>query len=232
LPDVKQMDEISFSEYAESPNVEKEVKRLLCSDAEAISVRWEVIADDETKEIESQGFISGMPGTPQMSGPSSSDYDMLREMFGDSGSNSNDVEEKDGKIEDEDEDDHEASDGDDEDEDDEDDKEDEEQKEMDKSEAALERELQAKFNQPGFYESDKDHSSTITDIQKLIHYKEKKLQQIYKKAQRQKELLRNVENLTLKRHFQYVLGQLNVLEKQKREEIYHLQEQLKYFLKE
>jgi transcription initiation factor TFIID subunit 7 len=35
-------------------------------------------------------------------------------------------------------------------------------------------------------------------IQKLIFIKEKRLQMIYKKAQRQKELLRKVENLTLK----------------------------------
>ncbi|XP_003499684.1 transcription initiation factor TFIID subunit 7-like [Cricetulus griseus] len=228
LPDVKQMDEISFSEYAESPNVEKEVKRLLCSDAEAISVRWEVIADDETKEIESQGFVSGIPGTSQMSSRSLSGYDMLREMFVDSGSNSNEVEEKDDKIEDED--DQEASD--DEDEDDEEDEEDEEEKEIDYFEAVLERELQAKFIQPDFYETQKDYSSIITGIKRLIDYKEKKLQHIYKKAQRQKELLRNVENINLKRHFQYVLGQLNILERQKCEEIYHLQEQLKCFLKE
>uniref|UniRef100_A0A8C8TU13 TATA-box binding protein associated factor 7 like n=1 Tax=Peromyscus maniculatus bairdii TaxID=230844 RepID=A0A8C8TU13_PERMB len=225
LPSVKQMDEISFSECTESPNVEKEMKRLLCSDAEAISVRWEVIADDETKEIESQGCISGISGTPQMSGPPSSDYDMLREMFGDSRSNSNDVEDK--------ADEGEESDDDDDDDDDEEDEE-EEEKKIDSWEAELERELQAKFIQSSSEEENKDYdySSIITGIQKLIYYKEKKLQQVYKKAQRQKDLLRNVENLTLKRHFQYVLEQLNILEKQKCEEIYHLQEQLKCFLKE
>ncbi|XP_042125305.1 transcription initiation factor TFIID subunit 7-like isoform X2 [Peromyscus maniculatus bairdii] len=217
----------------ESPNVEKEMKRLLCSDAEAISVRWEVIADDETKEIESQGCISGISGTPQMSGPPSSDYDMLREMFGDSRSNSNDVEDKADKIEAEEEDEGEESDDDDDDDDDEEDEE-EEEKKIDSWEAELERELQAKFIQSSSEEENKDYdySSIITGIQKLIYYKEKKLQQVYKKAQRQKDLLRNVENLTLKRHFQYVLEQLNILEKQKCEEIYHLQEQLKCFLKE
>ncbi|XP_036031281.1 transcription initiation factor TFIID subunit 7-like [Onychomys torridus] len=220
LPSVKQMDEISFSEYTESPNVEKEMKRLLCSDAEAISVRWEVIADDETKEIESQGCISGISGTPQMSGPPSSDYDMFLEMFGDSRSNSNDVEDKADKSDDDDDDDEED--------------EEEEEKKIDSWESDLERELQAKFIQSSSEEANKDYdySSIITGIQKLIYYKEKKLQQVYKKAQRQKDLLRNVENLTLKRHFQYVLEQLNIVEKQKCEEIYHLQEQLKCFLKE
>ncbi|XP_006164924.1 transcription initiation factor TFIID subunit 7-like, partial [Tupaia chinensis] len=55
-------------ECIESPEVEKEVKRLLCSDAEAASARWEVIAEDETKEIESQGTIPGFPIYPGMSG--------------------------------------------------------------------------------------------------------------------------------------------------------------------
>ncbi|OBS83676.1 hypothetical protein A6R68_22348 [Neotoma lepida] len=209
LPDTKQMEEISFSEYIQSPSVEKEVKRLLCSDAEAVSIRWEVIADDDTKEVESQGCISGISEIPEMSGPSSSEYDILREMFGDSGSNSNDVEDKADTIEVQDDDDEDDSDDDDEDEEDE---EDEEEKEIDNSEADLERELHDMFIQPSFNERDKDYDYSSIRIQKLIYYKEKKLQQIYKKAQRQKDLLRNVENLTLK--------------------IYHLQEQLKCFLKD
>ncbi|CAO2623108.1 Transcription initiation factor TFIID subunit 7-like, partial [Lemmus lemmus] len=165
-----------------SPNVDKEVKRLLCSDAEAISVRWEVIADDDTKEIESQGCISGISGTAQMSGARSSENEMLREMFGYSGSNSNDVEDDD----------------DDDDDDDEGDEEEEEEKKIDNLEDILERELQAQYIHPSFGETDKDYSAIITGIQKLIHVKEMKLQRIYKKARRQKELLENVKNLTLK----------------------------------
>ncbi|GAB1303110.1 Transcription initiation factor TFIID subunit 7-like [Apodemus speciosus] len=212
LPDVKQMEEINFSE------------RLLCSDAEAVSVRWEVVADDDTKEIESQGSIPTTSGEPQMGGASSSDYDVLREMMGDSGSNSNDVEEKSTKVEDDDEDDQE--------EEDEDDGNEEKEEETDNSEEELEKELQAKFIQSSFHETEQDYTSIIMAIQKLIYIKEKRLQQIYKKAQRQKDLLRNVENMTLKRHFQNVLGQLNIMEKEKCEQIYHLQEQLKCFLKE
>ncbi|KAM9576890.1 transcription initiation factor TFIID subunit 7-like [Trichechus inunguis] len=66
--DIKQMEEISFTEYIESPDVEKEVKRLLCSDAEAVSARWEVTAEGETKEIESQGSIPGFEFSSGMTG--------------------------------------------------------------------------------------------------------------------------------------------------------------------
>uniref|UniRef100_G1SLX7 TATA-box binding protein associated factor 7 like n=1 Tax=Oryctolagus cuniculus TaxID=9986 RepID=G1SLX7_RABIT len=68
LADLKELEEISFSEYVDSPAVEKEVKRLLYSDAEAISARWEVIAEGEDKEIESQGCISGFKISPGSSG--------------------------------------------------------------------------------------------------------------------------------------------------------------------
>ncbi|KAM9180316.1 LOW QUALITY PROTEIN: transcription initiation factor TFIID subunit 7-like [Dugong dugon] len=91
--DIKQIEEISFTEvqkrststeyrvlnditgvfphfglYIESPDVEKEVKSLLCSDAEAVSARWEVTAEGETKEIESQGSIPGFEFSSGMTG--------------------------------------------------------------------------------------------------------------------------------------------------------------------
>uniref|UniRef100_A0A8D2JP11 TATA-box binding protein associated factor 7 like n=1 Tax=Sciurus vulgaris TaxID=55149 RepID=A0A8D2JP11_SCIVU len=144
--DSKQIEEITFPEYTDSPDVEKEVKRLLCSDAEAVSARWEVIADDETKEIESQGCIPSFAISPGMSG-----Y-------------------KQGHI-------------------------------------------------------------SVMEIQKQIHYKEKKLQEIQSRAQRQKDLIRKVENLTLKSHLQSLLERLKIQEKQKNEQLISLQEQLKYFLK-
>ncbi|XP_059241531.1 transcription initiation factor TFIID subunit 7-like isoform X2 [Mustela nigripes] len=147
LTDFKQIEEISFPEYIESPDVEKEVKRLLCSDAEAVSARWEVIAEGETKEIESQGSIQGFALSPGMS-----DYKQ-------------------------------------------------------------------------------DHISSVMDIQKQIHYMEKKLQEIRCKAQRQRNLIMKVENLALKNHLQSVLEQLTLQEMQKNEQLISLQEQLKYFLK-
>ncbi|XP_003135286.2 transcription initiation factor TFIID subunit 7-like isoform X2 [Sus scrofa] len=218
--DFKQIEEISFTEYIESPDVEKEVKRLLCSDAEAVSARWEVIAEGETKEIESQGSIpsfgiaSGMSGYKQ--GPISPEYNVLREVFSESSSNSD-------NDEDEDEDDEEE-------EDDYDDVDDEEEEEEDYFEEDPERELQAKFIESGQYEAKEGTSSVVMEIQKRTHYVEKKLQQIRCKAQRQKDLIKKVENLTLKSHFQSVLEQLKLQEKQKSEQLISLREQLNYFL--
>ncbi|EAX02847.1 TATA-box binding protein associated factor 7 like [Homo sapiens] len=147
VPDVKEMEKSSFTEYIESPDVENEVKRLLRSDAEAVSTRWEVIAEDGTKEIESQGSI---PGFLISSGMSS---------------------------------------------------------------------------------HKQGHTSSVMEIQKQIEKKEKKLHKIQNKAQRQKDLIMKVENLTLKNHFQSVLEQLELQEKQKNEKLISLQEQLQRFLK-
>ncbi|XP_060232910.1 transcription initiation factor TFIID subunit 7-like isoform X3 [Meriones unguiculatus] len=147
-PDMKQSGE-SCSGYIDSKDVEKEVKRLLRSDAEAISSRWEIIVDEEAKAVQSQASMPVLPVTSEIGGHVSSEY----------------------------------------------------------------------------------CSSIILGIQKLIHYKEKKLQEIQGKAQRQIDLLGKLENLTLKSHFQSVLEQLKLQEKQKYEQIIFLQEQLKYFSK-
>ncbi|XP_039074039.1 transcription initiation factor TFIID subunit 7-like isoform X2 [Hyaena hyaena] len=220
LIDFKQIEEISFPEYIESPDVEKEVKRLLCSDAEAVSARWEVIAEDETKEIDSQGSTPGFAMSPGISGYKqshfSSEYGMVREMFSDSSSNSDD------KDEEEDEDDEED--------DEEDDYNDEDEVEKDYYEEDMEREQQAKFFASGQYEAKEGASSAVGDIQKQIHYTEKKLQEIQRKAQRQRDLLKKVESLMLKSHLWSVLEQLKLQEKEKNEQLIFLQEQLKSIL--
>ncbi|XP_053329665.1 transcription initiation factor TFIID subunit 7-like isoform X2 [Spea bombifrons] len=77
--------------YIESPDVEKEVKRLLSTDAEAVSVRWEVIAEDETKETEN---LTGLDGSPGMSGIKQVERDELREIFNDISSSSDGEEEQ------------------------------------------------------------------------------------------------------------------------------------------
>ncbi|VCW99219.1 unnamed protein product [Gulo gulo] len=262
LTDFKQIEEISFPEeksipakhrvlndltgippsptlvqYIESPDVEKEVKRLLCSDAEAVSARWEVIAEDETKEIESQGSIPGFALSPGMSDYkqdhiSSVGYGMLREVFSDSSSNGDDDDDDDDDDEDDD-DNKEDEEEDEEDEDEEDDYDEYEIEEEDEDyyEEDLERELQAKFFASGQYEAKEGASSIVMDIQKQIHYVEKKLQEIRCKAQRQRNLIMKVENLALKNHLQSVLEQLTLQEMQKNEQLISLQEQLKYFLK-
>ncbi|XP_059535227.1 transcription initiation factor TFIID subunit 7-like isoform X1 [Myotis daubentonii] len=146
LVDFKQVKEVSFTECAESVDPEKEVKRLLRSDAEAVSVRWEVIAEDETKDIESKGSVPSFEMSPGTSG----------------------------------------------------------------------------------YKP--DDSSPVVEIRKHIHYMEKKIQDIQCRAQRQKNLIKKVENLTLKNHLYSVLEQLELQKKQKNEQIISLQEKLKFFL--
>ncbi|XP_012368446.1 transcription initiation factor TFIID subunit 7-like [Octodon degus] len=205
----------------ESPGVEKELKRLLCSDSEAVGIRWEVIADDETKEIESQGFVASLPVSPGVSGykqgDTSSEHDVLREMLSDSNSNTQDNEEE--KEEEEE--------GEEEDEEDEGEEEDEEE---DDFEETLERKLQANIIEYCLHETKEGASSIVREIQKHIHYKEKKLQEIQNKAQRQKNIIRKVENLTLKNHLESVLENLKVQEKQKNDQITSLQKQLNHFL--
>ncbi|XP_035307963.1 transcription initiation factor TFIID subunit 7-like isoform X2 [Cricetulus griseus] len=223
LPDAKQSED-SCSGYIDSKEVEKEVKRLLRSDAEAISTRWEIVVDEETKAVQSQTHTPGLPVPTEMSGPSSLECAVPQSTFGDSNVEDEDVADEDVADEDEEDDDE------DEEEEDEEDDEDEEETEGD-SEEDLERELQAKFIEFNLCEAKEGCSSVILGIQKLIHHKEKKLQEIQAKAQRQKDLLSKLENATLKSHFQAVLEQLKLQEKQKYEQIIFLQEQLQYFLK-
>ncbi|XP_049984000.1 transcription initiation factor TFIID subunit 7 [Alexandromys fortis] len=79
--------------YIESPDVEKEVKRLLSTDAEAVSTRWEIIAEDETKETENQGLDISSPGmSGHRQGHDSLELDELREIFNDLSSSSEDEE--------------------------------------------------------------------------------------------------------------------------------------------
>ncbi|XP_068818993.1 transcription initiation factor TFIID subunit 7-like isoform X1 [Capricornis sumatraensis] len=210
VADIKQTEEIELPEHIESPDVEKEVKRLLCSDAEALNARWEVIAEDETKEIESQGSIpsyaiaSGMSDYKQ--GPILPEYYTLREMRNDSSNNTED-----------------------------DDKEEEEEDYYEEEEEYydedIERELQAAFTEYGQCEAKEGTSSMVMDIQKYTQYTEKRLYEIQRKAQRQKELISKVENLILKNHLQSVLEQLKLQEEEKTEQLSYLQEKLNYFLK-
>ncbi|EHB15835.1 Transcription initiation factor TFIID subunit 7-like protein [Heterocephalus glaber] len=169
--------------------------------------RWEVIADEETKEIESQGFIPSFPAFPATSGykqsDTSSEHDVVQEIFSDSSSSNHDNEDENEEQED----------------DDDDDEEEEEEEEEDDFEEVLERELQAKIIEYGQHETKEGASSIVMEIQKHIHYKEKKLQQIQNKAQRQKNIIRKVENLILKNHLKSVLENLAVQEKQKNDQV-------------
>ncbi|KAM7044483.1 transcription initiation factor TFIID subunit 7-like [Molossus nigricans] len=241
LVDSKQVEEVSFTEEKgipekhnvldditdippiptpvqciDSPDAEKEVKRLLCSDAESVSFRWEVTAEDETKDVESQGSIASFeifPGTSGYNqGHSSSECHILRGILSDSSSNSDD------EDEDDDDDDEEFY------------YDDENEEAEQRYEENLQRELQAKLIEFGQCKAKEGAGSIVMEIQKHIHYMEKKLQEVQCRAQRQKDLIKKVENLTLKNHLHSVLEQLKLQEKQKNEQIIFLQEKLKYFL--
>ncbi|XP_066106562.1 transcription initiation factor TFIID subunit 7-like [Saccopteryx bilineata] len=202
-------------QFTESPEVEKELKRLLYCDSEAVSVRWEVVNEDETK-TESQASVPSFEIAPGTSGSKqshrSSEYHVLRGTPNDSSStddNENEEEEED---------------------DDEEFYYDIRDEEKERSyEEKLQKELQAKLTKYGQGKAKEGDNSIVMEIQKHIHYSEKKLQEIRFKAQRQKDLLKKVESSTLRNHLHVVLERLMLQEKEKNEQISSLQEKLKHF---
>ncbi|XP_023559245.1 transcription initiation factor TFIID subunit 7-like isoform X1 [Octodon degus] len=206
--------------YMEAPDVEKEVKRLLCSDSEAISARWEVITDEETKEIESQGYVPNTPLSSAMGaskqGDTTSEFDVLQDTFRDSSSNTHDDEDECEEKEEED---------------DEDDDEEGEEDNDDDFEEALERQLRAKIIEYSQHKTKEGARSVVTEIQKNIHFKERKIQKIHKKAERQRNIIRKVESLALKNHLKCVLTNLKTQEKETYGQITCLQVQLNHFMK-
>uniref|UniRef100_A0A8C3V8F8 TAFII55 protein conserved region domain-containing protein n=1 Tax=Catharus ustulatus TaxID=91951 RepID=A0A8C3V8F8_CATUS len=85
--------------FIKSPNVEKEVKHLLRTDAEAVSVCWEVSAEDETTEIDNHGSLTSLFNSPGMLGHKqshgSSEHNELQEIFNNSSSSSKNEDERD-----------------------------------------------------------------------------------------------------------------------------------------
>ncbi|NXY40023.1 TAF7 factor, partial [Pomatorhinus ruficollis] len=174
--------------YIESPDVEKEVKRLLSTDAEAVSVRillvgkklksWEVIAEDETKEVDNHGSLTSLDiSSPGMSGHKqghgSSEHDELREIFNDISSSSEDEDERDHHD-------------------------DEDLNIMD-TEEDLERQLQDKLNESDGQQQENEGSNQIAmGIQKQIDNLKSKLQETQDRRKRQEDLIMKVENLALK----------------------------------
>ncbi|XP_048192203.1 transcription initiation factor TFIID subunit 7-like [Perognathus longimembris pacificus] len=218
VPEAKSAEEMSFFEFIDSPEVEKEVKRLLFSDAEAINIRWEVVADEENKETEFQRCLSDSPVSPgtgdYKEDYSLSEYERLRKMFSDSSSTSED----DGKYEkDEKDDDDELIEV--------------EEEEDDGFEEDQERMLQARILEVKKYERIEDICELVLELQKQIYFKEKKLQRIQSKAERQKTIIKKVDNLLLKAHLHSVLEQLRLQEKERQNQLFFLQEQLRYFQK-
>lgn len=192
--------------YIESPDVEKEVKRLLSTDAEAVSTRWEIIAEDETKEAENQGLDISSPGmSGHRQGRDSLEHDELREIFNDLSSSS----------EDEDETQHQ----------------DEEDINIIDTEEDLERQLQDKLNESDEHQQeDEGTNQLVMGIQKQIDNMKGKLQETQDRAKRQEDLILKVENLALKNRFQAVLDELKQKEDREKEQLSSLQEELESLL--
>ncbi|XP_075018321.1 transcription initiation factor TFIID subunit 7-like isoform X2 [Calonectris borealis] len=220
--------------YIESPDVEKEVKRLLSTDAEAVSVRWEVIAEDETKEVDNHGSLTSLDiSSPGMSGHKqghgSSEHDELREIFNDISSSSEDEDERDHHD-------------------------DEDLNIMD-TEEDLERQLQDKLNESDGQQQENEGSNQIGEwvaeysritavpgwlrcpallllsllvmgIQKQIDSLKSKLQETQDRRKRQEDLIMKVENLALKTRLQAVLDEFKQQEEREKQQMTSLQEQL------
>ncbi|NWW89765.1 TAF7 factor, partial [Rhynochetos jubatus] len=192
--------------YIESPDVEKEVKRLLSTDAEAVSVRWEVIAEDETKEADNHGSLTSLDiSSPGMSGHKqghgSSEHDELREIFNDISSSSEDEDERDHHD-------------------------DEDLNIMD-TEEDLERQLQDKLNESDGQQQENEGSNQIVmGIQKQIDNLKSKLQETQDRRKRQEDLIMKVENLALKTRLQAVLDEFKQQEEREKQQMTSLQEQL------
>ncbi|XP_015282765.1 PREDICTED: transcription initiation factor TFIID subunit 7-like [Gekko japonicus] len=193
-------------QYIESPDVEKEVKRLLSTDAEAVSVRWEIIAEDETKEADHHGSLTGLDiSSPGMSGHKqghgSSEHDELREIFNDISSSSEDEDERDHHD-------------------------DEDLNIMD-TEEDLERRLQGKLNESDGQQQENEGTNQIAlGIQKQIDNLKDTLQETQERRKRQEDLIMRVENLALKTRLQAVLDEFKQQEEREKQELASLQEQL------
>uniref|UniRef100_A0A3Q3F2Y9 TAF7 RNA polymerase II, TATA box binding protein (TBP)-associated factor n=1 Tax=Labrus bergylta TaxID=56723 RepID=A0A3Q3F2Y9_9LABR len=191
---------LSRSQYIESPDVEKEVKRLLSTDAEAVSVRWEIIAEDESKEADQHGSLANLDSSPGTSGHkmghgSSAQRDELREIFNDISSSSEDEEDEGDRHEDED------------------------LNIMD-TEDDLVRQLQEKLNEsdPAQNESDRNNQ-IVMEYQVQINSVKGKLQETRARKKQQEELIMKVENQALKNRFQALLDEIVQQEEREMEQV-------------
>ncbi|CAL8305868.1 unnamed protein product [Arctogadus glacialis] len=190
--------------YIESPDVEKEVKRLLSTDAEAVSVRWELIAEDETKEPDQHCSLANLdssPGTSVHKGHgSTAQQDELRKIFNDI-SSSSEEEEDEGER-------------------------DEDLNIMD-TEDDLVRQLQDKLDESDSAQHEADRNNQIVmEYQVQINSVKSKLQETRARKKQQEELIMKVENQALKNRFQACLNEIVQQEEREMEQLASLQEQL------
>ncbi|XP_068921344.1 transcription initiation factor TFIID subunit 7-like isoform X2 [Petaurus breviceps papuanus] len=183
--------------YIESPDVEKEVKRLLSTDAEAVSTRWEIIVEDETKDTDNHGSLTSLDVSPGMSslkqGHSSSEHDELREIFNDISSSSDD---------DDDQDHH-----------------DDEDINIIDTEEDLERPSQSALDESGEQrQEDGKANHLVAGLRKQIDAMKGKHRETRERAKRQEDLIFRVENLALKNRLQAVLDELKQQEEQEQQQ--------------
>ncbi|TRY60117.1 hypothetical protein DNTS_006432 [Danionella cerebrum] len=196
--------------YIESPDVEKEVKRLLSTDAEAVSVRilsyysfsgWEVIAEDESKEPDNSLSLSNLESSPGTSGHKVQ-HDELREIFNDISSSSEDEDEEGERHEDED------------------------LNIMD-TEDDMVRQLHEKLNESdGGRDEGDTNSQIVMEYQLQINNLKAKLQETRARKKQQEKLIMEVENQALRDRFQGLLNGMIRQEEQEMEQLASLQEQL------
>ncbi|XP_072361064.1 transcription initiation factor TFIID subunit 7 [Scyliorhinus torazame] len=194
--------------YIESPDVEKEVKRLLSTDAEAVSVRWEVIAEDETKEVENQGSLPNLDSSsPGSSGhkqghTSAVERDELREIFNDISSSSEEDE-------------------------DEGDRHDDENLNIMDSEDDLARQLQQKLDESeGQMQPKQESNQMVLEFQYEIEKLCETLRLTQEKRKRQEDLIMKVENLALKNRLQAVVDEIKQQEEKEKLQVASMQAQL------
>ncbi|XP_054647678.1 transcription initiation factor TFIID subunit 7 [Dunckerocampus dactyliophorus] len=188
--------------YIESPDVEKEVKRLLSTDAEAVSVRWEVIVEDDLKDADQHGSLGNLDSSPGTSGHkmghgSSTQRDELREIFNDISSSSEDEEDEVDRHEDED------------------------LNIMDTEDDLA----QDKLDDPVQHESDRNNH-IVMEFQVQINSIKAKLQETRARKKQQEELIMKVENQALKNRFEACLNEIIQQEEREMEQLASLQEQL------
>ncbi|KAI4819348.1 hypothetical protein KUCAC02_004599 [Chaenocephalus aceratus] len=171
----------------------KEVKRLLSTDADAVNVRWEIIAEDESKEGDQHGSLANLDSSPGTSGHkmghgSSAQRDELREIFNDISSSSEDEEDEGDRHEDED------------------------LNIMD-TEDDLVRQLQEKLNEADSAQHE------IMEYQVQINSVKGKLQDTRARKKQQEELIMKVENQALKNRFQALLDEIILQEEREMEQM-------------
>uniref|UniRef100_A0AAY4EG40 TAFII55 protein conserved region domain-containing protein n=1 Tax=Denticeps clupeoides TaxID=299321 RepID=A0AAY4EG40_9TELE len=186
--------------YIESPDVEKEVKRLLSTDAEAVSVRWEVIAEDESKEAEINGSLGNLDSSPGTSGHkmghgSSAQRDELREIFNDISSSS---EEEEDYV----------------------DRHDDEDLNIVDTEDDLVGQLHDKLKESDSARSQSSRNNQIVmEYQGQINNLKAKLQETRARKKQQEELIMKVENQALKNRFQALLNEIILQEEREMEQV-------------